>query len=76
MSLSSHLSDLASPIGQFIKRQFGQTARLTKAANQRLKTVETLRPVVSVQGIPTHLLAQPLITAFAMPSPSRRINNW
>jgi hypothetical protein len=52
MSLSSHLSDSASPIGQFIKQQFGQTTRLTKAANQRLKTVETLRPVVSGTAYP------------------------
>src|SRR5438128_4592589 len=46
MSLTSHLSDPASPIGQFIKQRFVQTTRLTKAANLQLKVAETLRPAL------------------------------
>ena len=39
MSLTSHLADPNSPIGQFIKQHFAQTLRLTKATNQELKKV-------------------------------------
>jgi len=46
MSLTSHLNDPTSPIGQFIKQRFAQTARLTKAANLQLKAAETLRPAL------------------------------
>ena len=47
MSLTSHLNNPTSPIGQFIKQRFAQTARLTKAANLQLKAAETLRPALS-----------------------------
>lgn len=46
MSLSSHLEDKTSPIGQFIRQHFSQTSALTKDANRQLKGVATLRPVV------------------------------
>ncbi len=52
MSLTSHLKDPASPIGQFIKRRFAQTARLTKTANQQLKSAMTLRPELSNPSYP------------------------
>jgi hypothetical protein len=52
MSLTSHLNDPASPIGQFIKQQFAQTARLTKAANLQLKAAETLRPALAGVSYP------------------------
>ena len=52
MSLTSHLSDPASPIGQFIKQRFAQTARLTKAANLQLKAAETLRPALAGVSYP------------------------
>src|SRR5258708_22742164 len=52
MSLTSHLKDPASPIGQFIKRRFAQTARLTKMANQQLKSAMTLRPELSDPSYP------------------------
>jgi hypothetical protein len=52
MSLTSHLRDPASPIGQFIKRRFAQTARLTKAANMQLKAAETLRPALPGMSYP------------------------
>lgn len=45
MSLTSHLDDKSSPIGQFIKQHFSQTTALTKEANQRLKSARTLRPL-------------------------------
>lgn len=47
MSLSSHLDDRTSPIGQFIRQRFSQTTALTKDANRRLKEAATLRPVVA-----------------------------
>lgn len=46
MSLSSHLDDKTSPIGQFIKQHFSQTSALTRDANRQLKNVVTLRPIV------------------------------
>lgn len=46
MSLTSHLNDRASPIGQFIKQRFSHTSALTKDANRQLKDAPTLRPVV------------------------------
>jgi len=52
MSLTSHLNNPTSPIGQFIKQRFAQTIRLTKAANLQLKAVETLRPALSGTSYP------------------------
>jgi hypothetical protein len=52
MSLTSHLNNPTSPIGQFIKRRFVQTARLTKVANLQLKAAETLRPALSGVSYP------------------------
>jgi hypothetical protein len=52
MSLTSHLNNPASPIGQFIKQRFAQTARLTKAANLQLKAAETLRPALPGPSYP------------------------
>lgn len=46
MSLTSHLDDKTSPIGQFIRQHFSQTSALTKDANRQLKGASTLRPVV------------------------------
>ena len=45
MSLTSHLNDKTSPIGQFIKQHFSQTTALAKNANRRLKDARTLRPL-------------------------------
>ncbi|GAC1405264.1 MAG: hypothetical protein NVSMB49_24490 [Ktedonobacteraceae bacterium] len=50
MSLSSHLKDSTSPIGQFIKQRFSHTASLTKDANRQLAGASTLRP--NVQAYP------------------------
>jgi hypothetical protein len=36
MSLTSHLKEPTSPIGQFAKQRFNHTARLTKVANAQL----------------------------------------
>jgi hypothetical protein len=47
MSLTSHLDDAASPVGQFIKQRFASTKNLTSVANQQLKTATTLRPAAS-----------------------------
>lgn len=50
MSLSSHLADSTSPIGQFIKQRFSQIKSLTKEANRQLGSSYTVRPVG--QGYP------------------------
>src|SRR5260370_5202826 len=52
MSLTSHLNDPTSPIGQFIKLRFAQTTGLTKAANLKLKAAETLRPALCGTSYP------------------------
>ena len=52
MSLSSHLKDRTSPIGQFIKQRFAQTIRLTKSANQQLRSADTIRPVQANSSYP------------------------
>jgi hypothetical protein len=44
MSLTSHLKDSASPIGQFLRTRFAQTKAITVVANPRLRTCATLRP--------------------------------
>ena len=56
MSLSSHLSDPTSPIGQFLKLRFAKTTQLTKAANQQLKTLGTLRPADPDSSYPYALI--------------------
>ena len=56
MSLSSHLNDPASPIGQFLKLTFANTRRLTTSANQHLKTMETLRPAHADASYPYALI--------------------
>jgi hypothetical protein len=52
MSLSSHLDDPTSPIAQFIRQRFAKTGRLTKAANQHLKSVNTIRPAHADSSYP------------------------
>jgi hypothetical protein len=44
MSLSSHLKDPASPVGQFIKQRFAHTNTLTREVNRQLKNVSTMFP--------------------------------
>jgi hypothetical protein len=44
MSLTSHLKDSNSPIGQFIKQRFSQTTGITKAANVQLRNAATINP--------------------------------
>jgi len=56
MSLTSHLNNPISPIGQFIKQRFAQTARLTKAANQGLKSADTIRPTQVDSSYPYGLI--------------------
>src|ERR1700730_16699336 len=56
MSLTTHLNTAASPIGQFIKVHFAQTARLTKTANQHLKSANTLRPTQVDRSYPYGLI--------------------
>ena len=46
MSLTSHLDNRSSPIGQFIKQCFAHTNVLTKEPNRQLKNVQTLRPAL------------------------------
>ncbi len=56
MSLTSHLNDVKSPIGQFIKQRFAQTIRLTKAPNQQLKSTDTIRPAQADRSYPYGLI--------------------
>lgn len=45
MSLTSHLKDWKqSPIGQFLREHFPQTASIAKEANSRLHSASTIRP--------------------------------
>lgn len=48
MSLTSHLDNKNSPIGQFIKQRFAHTSTLTKEPNRQLKNVHTLCPILQV----------------------------
>ena len=52
MSLTSHLEDRTSPIGQFIRQRFVHSAKLRKEANRQLSSATTLRPVAVTQGYP------------------------
>ncbi len=56
MSLTSHLNNPTSPIGQFIKQRFAQTARLTKIANPGLKSADTIRPTQADSSYPYGLI--------------------
>jgi len=56
MSLTSHLNNPASPIGQFIKHRFAQTARLTKTANPGLKSTDTIHPTQADGSYPYGLI--------------------
>ncbi len=79
MSLSSHLNDPASPIGQFLKLTFANTRRLTKSANQHLKTMETLRPAHADASYPYALIGTAIDYriryAFEM-TPSQQLVAW
>lgn len=44
MSLTSHLRDPNSPIGQFIRQQCSQSPRITRVANPQLRRTETVNP--------------------------------
>jgi hypothetical protein len=44
MSLTSHLNNPTSPIGQFIREHFSHTSGMTKQANGQLRSTRTLRP--------------------------------
>lgn len=46
MSLTSHLDNKNSPIGQCIKQRFAHTGMLTKEPNRQLKDVHTFRPIL------------------------------
>jgi hypothetical protein len=79
MSLSSHLDDPTSPIGQFIKQRFARTSRLTKAVNQQLKSADTIRPVNADNSYPYGLIGTAIDYriryAFAI-TPYQRLVAW
>ena len=79
MSLTSHLNNPASPIGQFIKQRFAQTARLTKAANPGLKSADTIRPTQADSSYPYGLIGTAIDYriryAFAI-TPYQRLVAW
>jgi hypothetical protein len=45
MSLTSHLNDTRSPIGQFLRERFSQSTGLTKEANRQLKSATAILPL-------------------------------
>src|SRR5438270_179772 len=55
MSLTSHLEDGTSPIGQFIRQRFALSTKLRKEANRQLGSATTFRPAVT-QGYPSSTL--------------------
>ncbi len=79
MSLSSHLDDPTSPIGQFIKQRFAKTGRLTKAANQQLKSADTIRPANADNSYPYGIIGAAIDYriryAFEI-TPYRRLVAW
>lgn len=79
MSLSSHLDDRTSPIGQFIRQRFSQTAQLTRVANQQLKNAQTIRPPQAGTGYPYAIIGTAidyrLRYAFAI-TPYQRLVAW
>lgn len=46
MSLSSHLDDKASPLGQFLRQRFALTASITKEINPLLRAATCIQPQV------------------------------
>lgn len=44
MSLTSHLRDPNSPIGQFIRQHCSRSSRIARVANPQLRSVETINP--------------------------------
>lgn len=52
MSLTSHLSNAASPIGQYIKQRFASTKGITTEINRQLRQANTIRPVQSEGAYP------------------------
>lgn len=52
MSLTSHLEDGTSPIGQFIRQGSAHSAKLRKEAKRQMSSVTTLRPDAAIQGYP------------------------
>lgn len=79
MSLTSHLSNSASPIGQYIKQHFAHTKELTSIANEQLKQFRTLQPVQADKAYPYATLGTVidyrLRYAFAI-TPSKQFVAW
>lgn len=44
MSLTSHLGDTSSPIGQYLRNRFPQTTAITRVTNSQLRAATTLCP--------------------------------
>lgn len=52
MSLTSHLDNSSSPIGQYIKQHFSHTKAFTSVANPQLKQSDTLLPAQADKAYP------------------------
>ena len=57
MSLTSHLEDGTSPIGQFIRQRFARSTKLRKEANRQMRSATTLRRDAVISGYPYSTLA-------------------
>ena len=79
MSLTSHLKNPAqSPIGQFFRQRFPNTATVTRVTNLRLKTATTIRPT-GTQPFPYGTVGTALdyrIRYYFAITPSRGLVAW
>ncbi len=79
MSLTWHLKEPTSPIGQFIKQRFNHTARLTKVANAQLIEQSTIHPVLADTPYPYSTIGMAIDYriryAFAI-TPNRQLAAW
>src|SRR5713101_6997364 len=79
MSLTSHLKDPASTIGQFIKQRFAHTANLTKDAKDKLRGVITFLPTNVTTRYPYGTIGTAIDYriryAFSI-TPSRQLKAW
>lgn len=76
MSLTSHLANPTSPIGQFFRERFPYSAPIIIQGDQKLRAIHTLRPNAPGENYPWRLVGQALDYrlryAFAV-TPSERL---
>ena len=78
MSLTSHLNSQGSPIGDFLRNRFAQTANITKETNPQLRNTACLQPQVTPgeyypYGTIGHAIDYRMRYAFALTSVMRTV---